>query len=59
MLVRPAKILDFFGRRKNAKLRKQECSRNSIQTLLRFGMVDCMLTVNPRTYYHQLTALVG
>jgi pimeloyl-ACP methyl ester carboxylesterase len=59
MLVKPADILDFFGRSKSARLRKQEGSRNSIQTLLRFGMVNGMLTVNPRTYYHQLTALVG
>ena len=59
MLVKPADILDFFGRRKSASLRKQERSRNSIQALLRFGMVNGMLTVNPQTYYHQLTALVG
>jgi pimeloyl-ACP methyl ester carboxylesterase len=59
MLVKPADILDFFGRSKSARLRKQEGSRNSIQTLLRFGVVNGMLTVNPRTYYHQLTALVG
>ena len=59
MLVKPADILDFFGRRKSAKLHKQVGSRNSIQTLLRFGMVNGMLTVNPLTYYHQLTALVG
>ncbi|KII28473.1 alpha/beta fold hydrolase [Pseudomonas fluorescens] len=59
MLVKPADILDFFCRSKNAKLRKQEGSRHSIQTLLRFGVVNGMLTANPRTYYHQLTALVG
>jgi pimeloyl-ACP methyl ester carboxylesterase len=59
MLVKPADILDFFGRSKSARLRKQEGSRNSIQTLLRFGVVNGMLTANPRTYYHQLTALVG
>lgn len=59
MLVKPSDILDFFSRSKSAKLRKQEGSRNSIQTLLRFGMVKGMLTVNPRTYYHQLAALVG
>lgn len=59
MLVKPADILDFFSRSKSDKLRKQEGSRNSIQTLLRFGVVNGMLTVNPRTYYHQLAALVG
>jgi pimeloyl-ACP methyl ester carboxylesterase len=59
MLVKPADILDFFGRSKSAKLRKQEGSRNSLQTLLHFGVVNGMLTANPRTYYHQLTALVG
>ncbi|WJN61708.1 alpha/beta hydrolase [Pseudomonas sp. SO81] len=59
MLVKPADILDFFGRSKGARLRKQDSSRHSIQTLLRFGMVNGMLTANPRTYYHQLAALVG
>ncbi|MFJ3372198.1 alpha/beta fold hydrolase [Pseudomonas sp. NPDC086251] len=59
LLVKPADILDFFGRSKTAKRPKQEGSRNSIQTLLRFGVVNGMLTANPRTYYHQLTALVG
>jgi len=59
VLVKPADIVDFFGRRKGAKMREQEVSRNSIQTLLRFGVVNGMLTVNPRAYYHQLTALIG
>lgn len=59
MLVKPADILDFLGRSNGTKLRKQQGSRNSIQALLRFGVVNGMLTVNPRTYYHQLTALVG
>ncbi|WP_131107191.1 alpha/beta hydrolase [Pseudomonas sp. Sample_10] len=59
VLVKPADILDFFGSSKGAKLRKKEGSRNSIQALLRFGVVKGMLTVNPRTYYHQLAALVG
>jgi poly(3-hydroxyoctanoate) depolymerase len=59
MLVKPADILDFLGRSNSAKLRKQQGSRNSIQALLRYGVVNGMLTVNPRTYYHQLTALVG
>jgi hypothetical protein len=59
MLVKPADIVGFFDRNQSAKQRKQEGSRNSIQTLLRFGVVKGMLTVNPRTYYHQLAALVG
>lgn len=59
LLVKPADILDFFGPSKNNKLRKKEVSRNSIQTLLRFGVGNGMLTANPRTYYHQLAALVG
>lgn len=59
MLVKPADILDFFASSKSPKQRKKEGSRNSIQTLLRFGVVNGMLTANPRTYYHQLTALVG
>ncbi|MHC8374618.1 alpha/beta fold hydrolase [Pseudomonas sp. MDT1-16] len=59
VLVKPADIVDFFGRSKSATLRKQEGPRNSIQTLLHFGVRNGMLTVNPRTYYHQLAALVG
>lgn len=59
MLVKPADILAFFGRSKSAKLRKQEGSSNSLQTLLRFGVVNGMLTVNPLTYCHQLAAVVG
>jgi pimeloyl-ACP methyl ester carboxylesterase len=58
LLVKPADIL-FFGRSKSTKLRKREVSCNSIQTLLRFGVGKGMLTANPRTYYHQLAALVG
>ncbi|WP_259697957.1 alpha/beta fold hydrolase [Pseudomonas frederiksbergensis] len=59
VLVNPADIRDFFGRSKSAKLSKQKSSPNSIQTLLRFGVLNGMLSVNPRTYYHQLAALVG
>ncbi|UWF47900.1 alpha/beta hydrolase [Pseudomonas sp. N3-W] len=59
VLVKPADILDFFGSSKGARLRKKERSRNSIQSLLRFGVMKGMLTVNPRSYYHQLAALVG
>ncbi|WP_077048618.1 alpha/beta fold hydrolase [Pseudomonas sp. KK4] len=59
MLVKPTDILDFFGKRKRVRSRRQESTDHSIQTLLRFGVANGMLTVNPRTYYHQLTALVG
>jgi pimeloyl-ACP methyl ester carboxylesterase len=59
VLMKPADIVDFFGRSKSAKQRKHGGSRNSIQTLLRFGVVKGMLTINPRTYYHQMAALVG
>ncbi|WP_447802307.1 alpha/beta fold hydrolase [Pseudomonas serbica] len=59
MLVKPADILDFFRGSKRVKPGKQEGSSNSLQTLLRFGVVNGMLTANPRTYYHQLAALVG
>jgi pimeloyl-ACP methyl ester carboxylesterase len=38
---------------------KQERSGNSIQMLLRFGVMKGMLSVNPRTYYFQLAALIG
>lgn len=59
VLVKPADILDFFGSGKGPTSRRKEGSRNSIHTLLRFGVVKGMLTTNPRTYYHQLAALVG
>lgn len=59
LLVKPADILDFFGRSKNAKRPKQEGSRNSIPALLRLGVANRMLTADPRSYLHQLAALVG
>jgi pimeloyl-ACP methyl ester carboxylesterase len=59
VLVKPADILGFFHSSKSARPRKQAGSNHSIQTLLRFGVGNGMLTANPRTYYHQLTALVG
>lgn len=59
VLVKPADVVEFFGKSKSAKPHKQGRSDNSIQGLLRFGVVKGMLTVNPRTYYHQLAALVG
>lgn len=59
VLVKPADILDFFGKGKGHTSREKEDSRNSIQALLRFGVVKGMLTANPRTYYHQMSALVG
>lgn len=59
LLMKPADVMDFFRTSKNAKMRKQDSSRNSIHTLLRFGVMKGMLSVNPRTYYFQLAALIG
>lgn len=59
LLMKPADVMDFFRKSKNAKMPKQERSGNSIQTLLRFGVMKGMLSVNPRTYYFQLAALIG
>jgi pimeloyl-ACP methyl ester carboxylesterase len=59
MLVKPADIMGFFRRSKKTRQRKPEGSGHSIQTLLHFGVINGMLTADPRTYYHQLTALVG
>jgi pimeloyl-ACP methyl ester carboxylesterase len=59
VLVKPADIVEFFGRSKSIKPRTQQGSRNSIQTLLRLGVVKGMLSANPRTYWYQLAALVG
>ncbi|MVV48072.1 alpha/beta fold hydrolase [Pseudomonas sp. PB120] len=59
VLVKPADIVDFFGSRKGSKLHKKDDSRHSIRTLLRFGVVKGMLSVNPRAYYYQLVALIG
>jgi poly(3-hydroxyoctanoate) depolymerase len=59
MLVKPADILAFFGKRRNTRRRKQDGAGNTVQALLRFGVVNGMLTVNPRAYYHQLAALAG
>ena len=59
LLMKPADVMEFFGKRKNVKMRKQDSSRTSIHTLLRFGVMKGMLSVNPRTYYFQLAALIG
>lgn len=59
LLMKPADVMNFFRKCKNAKLSKQDSSRNSIHTLLRYGVMKGMLSVNPRTYYFQLAALIG
>lgn len=59
LLMKPADVMEFFRKRKNVKMRKQDSSRTSIHTLLRFGVMKGMLSVNPRTYYFQLAALIG
>jgi pimeloyl-ACP methyl ester carboxylesterase len=59
LLMKPADVMDFFRKSKNAKMRKQDSSRSSIHTLMRFGVMKGMLSVNPRTYYFQLAALIG
>ncbi|MHA3737251.1 alpha/beta fold hydrolase [Pseudomonas sp. Eth.TT006] len=59
LLMKPADVMDFFRESKNAKMHKQESSGNSIHTLLRFGVMKGMLSVNPHTYYFQLAALFG
>ncbi|MEN5147790.1 alpha/beta fold hydrolase [Pseudomonas orientalis] len=59
LLMKPADVMDFFRKSKNAKMRKQDSSRNSLHTLLRFGAMKGMLSVNPRTHYFQLAALIG
>lgn len=59
VLMKPADILDFFGKSKGTMPSKQAGIRNSIPALLRFGAMKGMLSLNPRTYYYQLAALVG
>ena len=59
MVVKPADVVDFFGRRQSTKLPHHGGSSNSISELLRYGLMNGMLTTKPRTYYYQLTALVG
>lgn len=59
MLVKPGGILDFFRKGGSAGPRKRDRSHYPIQSLLYFCLRNGMLTVNQRTYYHQLTALVG
>lgn len=45
LLMKPADVMDFFRKRKNVKMRKQDSSRTSIHTLLRFGVMKGMLSV--------------
>lgn len=59
LLMKPADVMDFFRKSKNTKTHQQERSGHSVQTLLRFGVMKGMLSVNPRTYYFQLAALIG
>lgn len=59
LLMKPADVMDFFRKSKNTNMHKQERSGHSVQTLLRFGVMKGMLSVNPRTYYFQLAALIG
>lgn len=59
LLMKPADVMDFFRKSKNTKTHKQERSGHSVHTLLRFGVMKGMLSVNPRTYYFQLAALIG
>jgi hypothetical protein len=48
--MKPADVMDFFRKSKNAKVSKQDSSRNSIHTLLRFGeMKACSLLIRERT----------
>ena len=59
LLMKPADVMDFFRKSKNTNMHQQERSRNSVQALLRFGVMKGMLSVNPQTYYFQLAALIG
>ena len=59
LLMKPADVMDFFRKSKKAKMHEQERSGNSTHTLLRFGVTKGMLSVNPRTYFFQLAALIG
>lgn len=59
MFVKPVDILEFFASKRRTSPSTLKASPHPIHRLLRFGVVNGMLTTNPRTYYHQLTALVG
>lgn len=59
VLVKPADILDFFGKSKGGQIRNKKSDGSSIKTLLHFGAVKGILSVKPRSYFHQLAALIG
>lgn len=59
MFVKPVDIVEFFASKRRTSPSTQKASPRPLHSLLRFGVVNGMLTTNPRTYYHQLTALVG
>ncbi|WP_256662987.1 hypothetical protein [Pseudomonas sp. 91RF] len=59
MLVKPADVLDFLSMGKSLKSYEAKGPRRSVKSLMSFGVANGMLSVNPRTYYLQLAALVG
>jgi pimeloyl-ACP methyl ester carboxylesterase len=65
IFMKPADVLAFFAKDQGAKRRRHslaqldEGARNSVQALLRYGVMNGMLSVNPRAYYHQIAALAG
>jgi pimeloyl-ACP methyl ester carboxylesterase len=59
VLVKPADIVDFFGKSTGGQIRNKKSGGSSIKTLLHFGAVNSMLSIKPRSYFHQLAALIG
>lgn len=59
MLVKPTDVLDFLSIGKSPKPLEPKGQRRSVKALMSFGVANGMLSVNPRTYYLQLAALIG
>jgi pimeloyl-ACP methyl ester carboxylesterase len=59
MLVKPADVLDFLSIGKSLKPHEPKGPRHSLKALMSLWVANGMLSVNPRTYYLQVAALVG
>ncbi|MET1076812.1 MAG: alpha/beta hydrolase [Pseudomonas sp.] len=61
LLMKPGDLLAFFGTgiKSPSRALAQPSGRNSARSLLRVGGVHRMVSLNTRSYYHQMIAVLG